>query len=78
MSKYIEAYETVCTDDWVDKDDPRRKSIIHEMRRVHKAKTLSLAVDVIAWWDVWPNPVAQSPREFVKKARKLMIKMGIK
>lgn len=75
MSKYIRIYEALCPDDHIAKDDPRRSAIMAEMRDVCRANTLADAVDVIAWWNAWPNPQYQTAKEFAKEARKLCEKM---
>lgn len=72
MSKYIRTYETLCPDDQIDRDDPRRSAIMAEMRAIHKAKTEDEAAAVIAWWGAWPNPQHQTALEFARAARKLM------
>ena len=72
MSKYIRIYETLCPDDWIDRDDPRRGAIMAEMRAIHRAKTEDEAVAVIYWWNAWPNPQHQTATEFVRAARQMM------
>lgn len=71
MSKYVRIYETLCPDDLLSKDDPRRPVIIEELKAVVRAKTDADAVSVIAWWNVWPNPQHQTPLEFVQKVKQL-------
>ena len=72
MSKYIRIYETLCPDDKIARDDPRRDAIMDEMRAIHKAKSEDDAVSVIAWWNAWPNPQHQTVIEFVQAAREMM------
>jgi len=72
MSKYIRIYETLCPDDLIHDDDPRRSAIIAEMRAIHRAKNEGLAEIVVAWWGAWPTPQHGSAREFVRAARKMM------
>lgn len=76
MSKYIRIYETLCPDDKIARDDPRRAAIIGEMRAIHRAKTDDEAVAVVAWWHAWPNPQHQAAIEFVQAARKMMSNAG--
>lgn len=72
MSKYIRIYETLCPDDQISRDDPRRDAIMNEMRAIHKSKTEDAAVAVITWWNAWPNQQHQTALEFVQAARKMM------
>lgn len=72
MSKYIRIYETLCPDDKIVRDDPRRNAIMAEMRAIHRAKTSDDAVAVVAWWNAWPNPQHQTANEFVRAARMMM------
>ena len=72
MSKYQKIYETLCPNDILSKDDPRRSLIIEEMKSIHHAKTEADAVAVIEWWNAWPNPQHESALEFVQEARKLL------
>jgi len=72
MSKYLRIYETLCPDDPIDEEDPRRRAILAEMREIHRAPTEAAAVVIIEWWQVWPNPQHQTPLEFVQEARRLM------
>lgn len=69
MSKYINVYETVFPEDTIAMDDPRRGSIINEMRRIHRAKTLDDAKKVIAWW-FWATP--EQHTNTVKRIRRLV------
>ena len=72
MSKYIDVYETLCRDDAVAMDDPRRSAIISEMRDIQKAATDEDAAKVIEWWGAWPNPQHRTALEFVQEARRMM------
>jgi hypothetical protein len=69
MSKYIRLYEALCPDDPISKEDPRRHSIIAEMRAVVTAKTAEDAAWAVEWWEVWPNPQHKTALEFVIEAR---------
>ena len=71
MSKYIRTYETLCPDDPVTRNDPRRGAIMAEMRAIHKAKNDEDAADVIDWWQVWQHD-RQLALEFVREARRMM------
>lgn len=71
-SKYIRIYETLCPDDPIRDDDPRRGAIVAEMRAIRHAKTEQEAVAVIEWWRAWPNPQHQTALELVHEARSLM------
>lgn len=73
MSKYLKIYEKLCPDDPIAKDDPRRSTIIAEMQAVHRAANDEAAVEVIEWWNAWPNPQHLSAMEFVKEARQLLL-----
>ena len=71
MSKFIQLYETLCPDDPIMRDDPRRPAIIAEMRHVCTAKTEADAVKAVEWWNSWPNPEFETPMDFVRKAREM-------
>ena len=49
MSKFIQLYETLCPDDPIMRDDPRRPAIIAEMRHVCTAKTEADAVKAVEY-----------------------------
>ena len=68
MNKYQKIYETLFPDDCLANDDPRRESIIAEMRDVCRAKTLVEAVKVINLW-VWDS--VRERNAFVRRAREL-------
>lgn len=70
MSMYVKIYETLCPYDRVEKDDPRRNSIIREMRGICRAKNLDEAIPIIEWWG-WKN--REKIIEFIKIAKKLEI-----
>lgn len=72
MSKYLRIYESLCPDDPIGDEDPRRPAILAEMRDIHRAPTEAAAVAIIEWWKAWPNPLHQTPLEFVQEARRLM------
>ena len=72
MSKYIAIYQALCPDDPISDDDPRRPAILAEMRAIHQAASDEAAVEVIEWWQAWPNPQHQTPLDFVREARLLM------
>lgn len=67
-SKYIHVYESLCPDDHIADNDPRRDDIIAEMRAIERAGTYAEAVEVIEWWDAWPNSNHLTPLEFVRDA----------
>lgn len=68
MNKYIRVYESLCQDDRIADNDPRRDAIITEMRAIELAGTDEEAVEVIEWWNAWPNPTHSTPLEFVRDA----------
>lgn len=69
-------YETLCPDDVLHAEDPRRTAILEEMRLVLEAPTVSQAVEVVAWWNSWPNPQHLSATEFVQDARDLFLRVN--
>lgn len=71
QARLVEIYETLCPDDLLNQDDPRRGAIIAEMQRVVEAATDEEAIQVIEWWRTWPNPHHESPNQFVQSARAL-------
>lgn len=72
MSKYIRAYEALCPDDIIAKDDPRRPVIMAEMAAIKRSKCNVDAAHVVAQWGVWPNDQHASALEFVSEARRIM------
>jgi hypothetical protein len=70
MSKYIAIYNKLCPDDHITKDDPRRKSIMSEMRAIATASSIAEAVYVIYWWDCWTNTGFKSAKDFVLAVRR--------
>lgn len=72
MSKYITVYEKLCPLDCVDKDDPRRQSIMAEMKAIEKAKTEVAAAEVVQWWG-WPTPEYPDATAFVRAARQMLL-----
>lgn len=70
-ARLVEIYETLCPDDPLNQDDPRRGPIIAEMQMVVEAATDEEATRVIEWWRTWPNPYHETPHEFVQAARAL-------
>jgi len=69
-------YETLCPDDVLHAEDPRRPAILEEMRLVVEAPTDSQAAEVVAWWNSWPNPQHLSATEFVVEARQLFVRVN--
>lgn len=49
-------YETLCPDDVLHTEDPRRPVILEEMRLVVQAPTDTQAAEVVDRWNSWPNP----------------------
>ena len=64
-SKFIEIYQSLCSD-LVSDDDPRRQAIIEEMRIVCTSRKNSEAVDAIEWWG-WDTD--RTALDFVREAR---------
>ncbi|WMD24016.1 hypothetical protein RAS12_30760 (plasmid) [Achromobacter seleniivolatilans] len=64
-------YETLCPDDRLDAADPRRPTIVEEMRQVVEATSDADAVSAISWWNIWPNPQHLNAQDFVRAAREL-------
>lgn len=73
MSKYLALYETMCPEDEIRKDDPRRGAIIAEMRGVCRARTVPEAAKFIEWW-IWDDKVRDS-RAWAHKARRIFVRM---
>lgn len=67
--RLVEIYETLCPDDPLSQDDPRRGAILAEMRLVVDAPTDEEATRAIEWWGAWPNPQHETALEFVRSAR---------
>ena len=70
MSKYLEIYETLCPDDPIEPDDPRRGPILAEMRAIVHAPDEAAVLEAIRGWG-WPNPQGHAAHEFVREARRL-------
>ena len=67
-SKYLRVYELLCKDRILN-DDPRRASIIQEMRDVSRAATTREAAVFVRWYG-WDND--RQLMDFCRKARKLL------
>lgn len=70
-SKMLQVYESLCPNDPIADDDPRRADIIREMLTVRQAKTIQDATKVVDWWD-WDS--CQQMYAWLRKARKMLNK----
>lgn len=73
MSKYLDIYEAICPSDPVAADDPRRASIIAEMRRICLAADNRTAAKIVDWWG-WDSD--QELIAFVAKVRRMAARRG--
>ena len=70
-SLYLDIYERLCPRDPIADDDPRRESVILEMRAVCKSPSPKEAASIVAWWSVDSDWREKRAADFVRKVRRL-------
>lgn len=71
--KLIALYSSVCPEDVLVKDDPRRDVIAAEMLDIGLAPSPEAALQVIAWWD----PIADNLKPIVTAVRRSFSRMKL-